>query len=166
MLRSTAVRMIFGLAAMAASSQLACEGQVRPAEVSAKDAAQLLTQTPWLDHLPAHEGDTIDLLQLDRRGQGVYVHGNAYRGSYEVFQYEATRDELRLRFLDGGERAKTGYRIERIKRQGFDLRLTLTDSPRGPAAYYGFDSRRAVPAAVRAVLPPQVTPAAGKKAAR
>ncbi len=143
------------LLAAALVAPLACGGEsAAPAiAVSASEAARLLTETPWLDHLPAHESDTIDLLQFDRRSQGVYVHGNAYRGSYEVFQYEATRDELRLVFPDGGERARTGYRIERIKRQGFDLRLTLTDSPRGPAAYYGFARGRQLPAAVRAVLP-------------
>lgn len=143
------------LLAVALVAPLACGGEsaAPAAVVSAREAARLLTETPWLDHLPAHESDTIDLLQFDRRSHGVYVHGNAYRGSYEVFQYESTRDELRFVFPDGGERARTGYRIERIKRQGFDLRLTLTDSPRGPAAYYGFERGRQLPAAVRAVLP-------------
>ena len=121
--------------------------------VSAAEARKLLASTPWLDHMPAHEGDPIDLLQLDPRGNGVYVRGSAYRGSYEVFRYEATNDELRLTFLENGARAKTGYRIERMKRKGFDLRLTFTDSPRGPAAYYGFESGRALPAAVQAILP-------------
>jgi hypothetical protein len=122
-------------------------------QVSERDAKRLLHETPWLDHLPADEHDTIDLLQFDRRAHGVYVHGSAYRGSYEAFQYEATGDELRLTFLDGEVQAKTRYRIERIKRGGFDLRLTLTHSPRGPSAYYGFDSRRELPESVRAVLP-------------
>lgn len=124
-----------------------------PQEVSAAEARKLLASTPWLDHMPAAENDSIDLLQLDPRGNGVYVHGNAYKGSYEVFRYEATNDELRLTFLDNGARAKTGYRIERMKRKGFDLRLTFTASPRGPAAYYGFENGRALPPAVQKLLP-------------
>lgn len=152
-----------GMMVLAGGCQLACQGERQGgATVSAREAARLLTQTPWLDHLPAHEGDTIDLLQFDRRGQGVYVHGNAYRGGYEVFQYEATQDELRLVFLESGEQARTRYRIERMKRGGFDLRLTLSDSPRGPAAYYGFDNRRELPASVRAVMPPRLTTAPAK----
>lgn len=121
--------------------------------LSAAEARKLLASTPWLDHLPANEGDPIDLLQLDRRGHGVYVRGSAYRGTYDTFSYEATDDELRVVFLDGGARTRTGYRIERMKRKGFDLRLTLNASPRGPSVYYGFDSKRELPALVRAVLP-------------
>lgn len=143
---------VLGLAVLTScGSDEARQEEVIP--VSAAEARKLLASTPWLDHMPAHEGDPIDLLQLDPRGNGVYVRGSAYRGTYEVFRYEATNDELRLIFLDGGARAKTHYRIERMKRKGFDLRLTFTESPRGPAAYYGFESGRELPAAVRAVLP-------------
>ncbi len=158
-----------GLVAALATSLAACGSSSSDDEqppVSARDAQRLLTQTPWLDHLPAHEGDTIDLLQLDRRGQGVYVHGNAYRGSYEAFRYTASSDQLELEFLDSQQRTSTGYRIERFRRQGFDLRLVLSDSPRGPSVYYGFDPRRGIPAAVRAVLPPRLAPPTAAKAAQ
>jgi hypothetical protein len=124
----------------------------RGVELSAGEARKALTATPWLDHMPASEADPIDLLQLDRRGRGVYVRGSAYRGTYDTFRYEATNDELRVEFLDGGARTKTGYKIERMKRKGFDLRLTLTASPRGPAVYYGFEGKSELPAAVQAVL--------------
>jgi hypothetical protein len=142
-----------GLASLAACSGSDEARSEEPQAVSAAEARKLLTSTPWLDHMPAGESDPIDLLQLDTRGNGVYVHGSAYRGSYEMFRYEATNDELRLTFLENGARAKTGYRIERMKRKGFDLRLTFTSSPRGPAAYYGFESGRALPDAVQKILP-------------
>ncbi|MEZ4363554.1 MAG: hypothetical protein R3B48_25485 [Kofleriaceae bacterium] len=121
-------------------------------EVSERDASRLLYATPWLDHMPAHEGDAIELLQFDPRHNGVYIKGNAYRGGYDVFRYERTRSQLKLTFPADGEVAETGYRIERIKRGGFDLRLTLTDSPRGPSAYYGFEQRRELPESVQRLL--------------
>jgi hypothetical protein len=142
------------LAALSISAATACHSSVDESmQISAAEAQRLLSQSPWLDHMPADHADSIDLFQFDSRGQGVYVHGSQYRGSYELFHYEATREELRMVFLDGGAKAKTRYRIERMKRGGFDLRLTFSDSPRGPSAYYGFDNRRELPAEVSAVLP-------------
>ena len=120
-------------------------------EVRAAEARKLLTSTPWLDHMPAAPNDPIDLLQLDRGGNGVYVRGSQYRGSYDTFRFEATNTELRVTFLDNGAKAKTTYRIERMKRAGFDLRMTLSDSPRGPSVYYGFASSEQLPDAVRAM---------------
>lgn len=121
-------------------------------EVSAAEAKELLRSTPWLDHMPAGEKDPIDLLQLDRSGKGVYVRGNVFRGTYEMFGYEATDAELTMKFLDNGGKAKTRYRIERMQRNGFDLRMTLSASPRGPSVYYGFEpGRGALPAAVKAI---------------
>lgn len=159
---STSVPLLL-TAALGLASLPGCFGsdEARPAEpqaVSAAEARKLLTSTPWLDHMPAGESDPIDLLQLDARGNGVYVHGSAYRGSYEVFRYEASNDELRVTFLENGARARTGYRIERMKRKGFDLRLTFTDSPRGPAAYYGFEGGRALPEAVQRLVPTTAAP--------
>jgi hypothetical protein len=121
-------------------------------EVGGAEARRLLSSTPWLDHLPADEVDIIHLLQFDRRSQGLYIHGNAFRGNYDAFVYEATGDELRLTFQADRSRASTRYRIERMKRGGFGLRLTLADSPRGPAAYYGFDQQQDVPAAVQQLV--------------
>jgi hypothetical protein len=121
--------------------------------VTAADAARLLATTPWLDHMPADEGDAIHLLQFDRRARGVYVNGSAHRGGYDTFAYEAHGDQLRVTFLHDGAKVTTRFRIERIKRAGFDLRLTFNDSPRGPSTYYGFANARQLPAAVRAALP-------------
>jgi hypothetical protein len=135
-------------AGLTAGCGSASERRPEATEVSAAEARKLLTSTPWLDHLPSAENDPIDLMQLERGGNGVYVRGNQYRGSYEVFRFEATEEELRLTFLDNGGKAKTRYRIERMKRGGFDLRMTLSASPRGPSVYYGFEPSRQLPAAV------------------
>jgi hypothetical protein len=139
--------------ALALTAGAGCGSERRPeaTDVSAAEAQKLLTSTPWLDHLPAAENDAIDLLQLERGGGGVYVRGSQVRGSYEVFRFEATGEELRMTFLDNGGKAKTRYRIERLKRKGFELRMTLSASPRGPSVYYGFEPGRQLPAAVSAM---------------
>lgn len=139
-----------GLALPACGSS---ETKPEATEVSAEEARKLLASTPWLDHMPAGESDPIDLLIMDRGGQGVYIRGSAYRGTYDGFRYEATDDELRVQFLDGGAKVKSKYKIERINRQGFDLKLTFTTSPRGPSTYYGFASGRELPAHLTTMMP-------------
>lgn len=151
-LRSVLPASLFALAIAGSGSGCGSE-ESRPeaTEVSAADAKKLLSSTPWLDHMPAGEKDAIHLLQLDPRGKGVYVNGNVFRGTYELFDYVATSSELRVTFLDSGDKAKGSYRIERMKRKGFDLRLTLSPSPRGPSVFYGFEQGQAMPDAVKSI---------------
>jgi hypothetical protein len=145
---------VASMAALASLSSTGCHSSRAPAEsLTAAEAAKLLATTPWLDHMPAHEGDTIHLLQFDRRARGVYVNGSAHRGAYDTFTYEAQGDQLRVAYLQDGVKVNTRFRIERVKRAGFDLRLTFNDSPGGPSAYYGFSKPRQLPAVVRAMLP-------------
>ena len=158
MTRTLLAASFFALAALAACGGGSSDSQPEATEVSAEEAQKLLTSTPWLDHMPAGESDPIDLLILDRRSNGVYIRGSAYRGTYDNFRFEATEDELRVTFLDGGAKVKTKYKIERMKRHGFDLRITFTTSPRGPSTYYGFNSGSQLPERVKAILPATVAP--------
>ncbi len=121
----------------------------------AKDAARILEQTPWLDRAPTDERDIVHAW-IFSRGEGVYFVGNAYKGAYEMFRYFVEEDELRIKFLDDGKSARTRFRIERFDDRVFDYRLTLTDSPRGPEVYYGFEPSRRndlpLPARLRAMV--------------
>lgn len=120
----------------------------------AREAAEILERTPWLDRAPESERDVIHAWVFPR-GEGLYFVGNAFKASYEVFQYFVEDDELRIRFLDDGKTHKVRFSIERVQHHPvFDFRLTLHGSPRGPKVYYGFDQHRgsALPAPVRAMI--------------
>lgn len=145
--------LVFGAAGLAGSG-CGSSSQPEATEVSPEEAYQLLINTPWLDHMPADETDLLHVFVFDREGFGGYVNGSLYRGSYDVFQFDESDDgkggKLELTFLQDSAKAKTRYRVERMSRKGFDLRLTFSASPRGPKAYYGFDESRAVPEAIKA----------------
>jgi len=106
--------------------------------VRAGDAPAILESTPWLDKVPERETDVIHVYAFGR-GEGVYVSGNAYKGTYEAFRFFAEDDRLRLRFLDENKSYDARFKIESVKHRIFDWKLTLDDPPRGPKVYYGFD---------------------------
>src|SRR5687768_12250515 len=122
-----------------------------PAALHGNEAAKILEQTPWLDRAPQDESDVIHAY-IFPRGEGVYFTGNAYKGSYEVFRYFIEDDELRLRFIEEGKSYSLRFRVERFQHEVFDYRLTLTDAPRGPKVYYGFDPHKALPKAAARVI--------------
>jgi hypothetical protein len=106
------------------------------ARVADGDALAILESTPWLDRLPEREADVFHTYVF-ARGEGVFVAGNAYKGSYEVFRYVAEGDRLRLRFTDEGRTYDARFRIERAHHPVFDWKLTLEAAPRGPEVCYG-----------------------------
>jgi hypothetical protein len=116
------------------------------ARVADRDALAVLESTPWLDRLPEQEADVLHTYVF-AHGQGVFVSGNAYKGSYEAFRYVAEDDRLRLRFIEEGRSYDARYRIEKVRHAVFDWKLTLDGAPRGPAVYFGFRHQREVDAA-------------------
>jgi hypothetical protein len=132
-------------------------------DVAAADLGHVLESTPWLDHMPQSERDVVRAW-IFVEGEGAYLEGAAYRGSYEAFRYDLDGAKLGLHFLDRDQRATTKVKLERFRERPFAFKLTLTDPPRGPAVYYGFESdaaaAAAVPATVRGALRGAVRPSA------
>ncbi len=146
------LRMLAFVAILALPSASGCSSRSQPeaTEVDPDEAYELLVNTPWIDHMPADERDELHILLFDREGFGGYVNGTPFRGSYDIFEFDEDRGLIELTFLQDDATAKTKYRVERMSRKGFDLRVTFSSSPRGPKSYYGFDEAHAVPEAVRA----------------
>ena len=119
---------------------LAACGRDEEARVADRDALAVLESTPWLDRLPEREADVFHTYVF-ARGEGVFVAGNAYKGSYEVFRYFAEDDRLRLRFTEEGRSYDARFSIERAQHPVFDWKLTLEGAPRGPEVYFGFQHR-------------------------
>lgn len=141
----------------------ACHDGTAPAHevVAGKDAEAILESTPWLDTLPQDERDHVNAY-LFGRGEGLYLVGNQYKSTVELFRYWVDGGTLKLKFLEENKSYDTGWKIERWRGEVFDYRLTLDHAPRGPAVYYGFDSGRALPPVVSKIkaltLPTAPTP--------
>lgn len=134
------MRIILG-AFFLAAVMVGCGRDADPPSVSDSDAAEILESTPWIDRLPESEADVLHTYIYARR-EGVYVTGNAHKGSYETFRYFVEDDRLQMRFTEERTKYDTRFRIEPFRHRVFAWKLTLDSPPRGPAVYYGFDDGR------------------------
>ena len=136
----------------------ALAGCQRPATkaVPPEEAQRLLLNRNWLDVLPQTDRDRLHVFRfVPSMGGGVYQDRTLYAGSFELFQFERTGEEIRFLLPHKKERATARYRIDALQPgevENFDLRLQLDRSPRGPATYYGWreDSAADIAAALEA----------------
>lgn len=114
--------------------------------VDAGEARRLLVERNWLDVMPESKDDRLHVYRfVPKMGGGVFQDRTLFVGTFELFLFETTEREIRFRFPNTGEKRAAPFRIERIPpegRDGFDLRLTITGSPRGPGVYYGWSNER------------------------
>lgn len=122
---------------------LACH-KTPPAGVPAEEARRLLIDRNWIDEMPKGDRDRLHVFRfIPQMGGGVYQDRTIYAGSFELFRFDATGEEIRFYLPHQREHAQAQYRIDVLQpgeKEGFDLRLRLDKSPRGPATYYGWRS--------------------------
>lgn len=134
-------------------------GRTPTAEVvSDGEARRLLVDRSWIDHNPRDKADRIYVYRFTpSMGGGVFQDRTLFVGSFELFFFTVEGSTLRFLFPQNGDKREATFRIEKLPRTGrddFDLRLTLTNSPRGPAVYYGWsDATRSSGAQVLPPLP-------------
>lgn len=123
-------------------------GRDRDTHLPAEQAASLLIDRNWLDRWPATKDDRLRVYRfVPSMGGGVYHDRTLYTGQFELFQFTVDGDRIRFYFPDGEEQQVAHFAIEEIDGPApFDLRLTLTPSPRGPRVYYGRKSETATTA--------------------
>ncbi|HJL02582.1 MAG TPA: hypothetical protein RMH85_22450 [Polyangiaceae bacterium LLY-WYZ-15_(1-7)] len=109
--------------------------------VAPADARAELIDRNWIDVWPQNADDELHVYRFTpSMGGGVYQDRTVFEGRFELFTFEATGDTIRFRFPGKDETHSTAYRIERVDGPApFTRRLTLEDTPRGPAVYYGWD---------------------------
>lgn len=110
--------------------------------VSTEDAKQLLIDRNWIDRMPETDRDKLHVYRfVPTMGGGVYQDRTIFKGTFELFQFEATGDEIRFNLLETKDKVTSAYKIEEVSGpKPFDLRLTIFDDPRGPKTYYGMRS--------------------------
>lgn len=131
----TAAAVAVSLAAAAA----AC-GQSTPQRdpLPPGEAAELLHERVWLDKEPRGWSDKFHLMIFDGDHSGVYQDRTIWKGSFEVFIYEADGNTLDLRLPGSKKTVKTTFTIEKQKRGEADVKLTIDKPFEGPATYYGY----------------------------
>ncbi len=117
----------------------ACSSSTAPQSLPADEARQLLIDRNWIDKMPETERDRLHVYRfVPKMGGGVYQDRTLYKGTFELFKFKATGDEIRFDMKETNTRVSSAYTIEKVTGpEPFDLRLTIFESPRGPKTYYG-----------------------------
>ena len=102
----------------------------------------MLINRNWIDRLPERVDDKLKVYRfVPTMGGGVFQDRTIFFGTFELFTFEATGEEIRFNLLHTGDKRTSPYTIEELATpgpDGVDLRLTIRQDPRGPKSYYGW----------------------------
>jgi hypothetical protein len=120
----------------------ACSSEAPSRALPAKQAHKLLIDRNWIDRMPETEKDKLYVYRfVPSMGGGVFQDRTIYKGTFELFMFESTDREIKFVLPETHERVTSKYTIENVDGpKPFDLKLTVTDDPRGPKVYYGMRS--------------------------
>lgn len=98
---------------------------------------RLLADRIWIDHVPRNDKDTINVFAMvSKRAAGVFQATSQWRGSYEVFRYEAEGADLRLVYPQTGDREAVHAKARRCTEARMDFCLEVEGASRGVKKYY------------------------------
>ena len=104
--------------------------------VSTSDA-KLVQDRIWVDHVPKNDRDVFNVfLALTEQPFGIFQQTSAWKGSHEIFRYEANDGELRLVFPQNGDKETVRAKARTCNEGGMDYCLELSGSSRGVKRYY------------------------------
>ncbi|MDQ3365715.1 MAG: hypothetical protein M3680_09845 [Myxococcota bacterium] len=136
-MRSHLLSLVF-VALAACSSSSSPSSKVLPAE----EARTLLLDRNWLDKMPETDRDRLHVYRfVPSMGGGVFQDRTLFKGTFELFMFEATDGQIRFVLPETKETVTSAFRIEQVTGPApFDLKLTIDGDPRGPSTYYGIRS--------------------------
>jgi hypothetical protein len=104
------------------------------------DESKLVLDRLWIDHLPRHERDTVQVfVALTEEPYGIFQQVAQWKGAHEIFRFEAHGDELRVVYPHTGEREKLKARARKCNEHGMDYCLELKGASRGVKKYYSLE---------------------------
>ena len=123
------------LAALAACSSSSSSSKVIPSD----QAGALLLDRNWLDRMPETERDHLFVYRfVPSMGGGVFQDRTLYKGTFELFSFTASGEEIRFILHETKQDVTSRFTIERVDGPApFDLKLSIPDDPRGPRVYFG-----------------------------
>lgn len=120
----------------------ACSSTPTSSRVSTEDAGKLLLDRNWLDRMPETDRDKLFVYRfVPSMGGGVFQDRTLFKGTFELFSFSATGDTISFDLHETKDKVTSRYTIERVDGpKPFDLKLTISDDPRGPKVYFGMRS--------------------------
>jgi hypothetical protein len=120
----------------------ACSHKSTSTPVDDAEAAKLLINRNWLDRMPQTERDHLFVYRfVPDMGGGVFQDRTLYKGTFELFTFSVDGDKIHFVLPETHDEATSRFKIEQVDGpKPFDLKLTISDDPRGPSVYYGWRS--------------------------
>ena len=104
---------------------------------SPPDANNLALDRVWIDHMPKHDRDTIQVfVAITEQPFGMFQATSQWKGSFELFRYESHGNEIRILYGQTGEREKVKARAKQCSERDFDYCLDLDGASRGVKHYF------------------------------
>lgn len=120
--------------------------------LDAEQQKSLLIDRNWLDRMPETKHDRLHVYRfVPNMGGGVFQDRTVFKGTFELFRFEAQNGEIRFDLPETDEKITSKFKIEEVKEPPFDLKLTISDDPRGPHVYFGM--RNEISSDLSALLP-------------
>ncbi len=128
---------------LALASAAACSSSSPSSNrVSTDEARSLLIDRNWLDRMPDSDRDRLHVYRfVPSMGGGVFQDRTLYKGTFELFSFSVKDSAITFKLHETKTEVTSPFTIEKVDGPApFDLKLTITDDPRGPKTYYGMRS--------------------------
>src|SRR5262245_62535492 len=101
--------------------------------VNDSEARRLLLDRNWIDRMPKTSRDRLHVYRfVPSMGGGVFQDRTLYKGTFELFTFETTGDEIRFNLPETEQKVVSKFSIETVSGpEPFDLKLTIVADPRG-----------------------------------
>lgn len=101
---------------------------------------KLVIDRIWIDHLPKNERDMTNVfVAISEQPFGVFDANSRWKGQFELFQYEANGNEMRLFYGQTGEKEKIKVKATECNVGGWDFCLEIDGNSRGVKKYYSME---------------------------
>jgi len=125
---------------LAAVALAACSSRHKAStSIDDGEARRLLLDRNWIDRMPTTERDRLHVYRfVPSMGGGVFQDRTLYKGTFELFRFSTTGDEIHFDLPETHQDVVSKFRIDSVDGpEPFDLKLTIEADPRGPQVYYG-----------------------------
>ena len=108
-------------------------------DLDMQHAKKLLVDRNWIDRMPESKDDRLHVYRfVPSMGGGVFQDRTLFKGTFELFKFEVGQGKIRFDLPETDDKVTSEFSIEAVDGpKPFDLKLTISDDPRGPHVYYG-----------------------------
>jgi hypothetical protein len=132
------MRNLLALSALVTLGALgACSSSKPSPQLSANDSRDVLIDRNWIDRMPESTTDRLHVYRfVPNMGGGVYQDRTLFKGTFELFLFKVEGNDIVFSLPETHQKVTSPFKIEKIAEGSFDLKLTITNDPRGPHEYY------------------------------